>query len=130
MEKFNYLLVLFLLLISCSNSEQVEKQKLKDILLGEWIEISPCESCNTLIFSPNDTIYLKNQSDTRVYRMHYQIISNDSIEVTRIWDIEENKKTTNHKAIFLTNEILLLNQFMPVDYGITGFEDIKLTKSN
>ena len=115
-----YQLMFILLLLSCEK-EAGNGETLKNILIGEWVEVSPCESCNTLTFSTNGTIYLKYISDVTTYLFYYQTVSSNSIKVVRDWDIEENKKTTVHEVTFLTTDTLLLRQFMAVDYGITGF---------
>ncbi len=111
----------FLIISSCSK-EGGQGQTLKNNLIGKRVEISPCESSNTPTFSTNDTIDQKFKFDATTYLFYYQIISNDPIKVIRDWDIEENKKNPVHKVTFLTNDTMLLRQFMAVDYGITGFE--------
>lgn len=125
-----YFYLLSIILISCNKSDSVEDRNLSDKISGEWIEISPCEGCNTLTFSNKDTIYLKKQSDPKIYKMFYQLKSTDIIEVTRLWEIEDSKKTSSHKIENSSDNVLFLEQFMPVDYGTTGFDDITLTKSN
>lgn len=130
MRMINFLVaVFFLFATSCSEDEPRKKTSLKDKLIGEWIEISPCDSCNVFTFSQNDTIYQKSKSDDTIYRLFFQTINNDSILVTRIWDIEQNKKTTKHKILFFSDNSLMIKQFTPVDFGTTGFEDIKLNKT-
>lgn len=119
--------VIFLLVVGCSDSLSQE-QRIAQNLLGKWLEISPCESCSTLTFSSNDTIYLSYEFDPTVYKIHYQIISDDSIKVTRMWDIEQSKKTTTNKVNFLEENGLFLEQFMAVDAGVTGFQNITLNK--
>ena len=116
--------------MSCDKNDSIESQNLNVEILGDWIEISPCEDCNTLTFSKEDTIYLKNQSDPTIYKLLYHLEKTDSIKVIRLWEIEDSKKTSTHKIGISPNNILFLEQFMPVDYGVTGFEDITLTKSN
>jgi len=101
----------------------------KDKLVGKWIEISPCESCHVFTFSQNDTVYQKFKFDNAIYCSHYNVTSEDSIQVVRDWEIEQDKKTTRHNVIFLSNDMIIIEQFMPVDYGITGFNDIKLIKT-
>lgn len=124
-----FLTTIFLSSISCSKSDSEKNQPLKDKLIGKWIEVSPCDSCWTLTFSNNDTIYQKSKWDNTIYSSFYKVISNDSILVIRNWEIEAEKKKTYHEVVFYSNDTILIRQFMAVDYGITGFEDIKLAKS-
>ncbi len=129
MKKFNYLLLLILQLVGCSQNDSNEMQNSQDEIIGTWTEISPCEFCNTLNIS-RDTIFLKNKSDERTYKMLYRFELKNHIHVTRLWEIEEDKRSTRHEIKFLTDGTLILQQFMPVDFGITGFEDITLSKTN
>jgi hypothetical protein len=125
-----FLAGILLFATSCCKDEPEKEPTLKDKLIGKWIEVSPCENCNrTYTFSNNDTIYLKSKWDETIYPSFYQAISNDSILVIRNWEIEAKKKTTKHKVVFYSNDTVLINQFLPVDFGITGFEDITLAKS-
>lgn len=110
-------------------NEPSKEQTLKDKLIGKWTELSPCEKCKTFTFLQNDSIYQTVKSDDTTYSLSYVVINNDSIQVTRNWDIEQAKKTTKHKVVFLSIDTIKINQFLPVDFGITGFEDIKLIKS-
>lgn len=130
MKTINLLKILGILIIgiSCSKDEP-EEITLRDKLIGNWIEVLPCDSCNTFTFTEDDTIFQKNNLDNNILTSSYQFITNDSIIVTRNWEIEESKKTSKHKLNFYTNDTLEIKQFLPVDYGITGFEDIKLNKT-
>jgi hypothetical protein len=139
MKKINYLslpVIIILIVFSCweINSDNKitiddELASVKNLLIGEWIEISPCDSCRTFRFEDNDTIY---QTDTwyenSSLALYYQVIAVDSIFVNRNWEIELIKKTTKHKINFYSIDSLELIQFFAVDYGITGFDDIKLKR--
>jgi len=116
--------------ISDNNEDMIDDlSTTKNNLVGDWIEIFPCDSCRTLVFDENDTIYQKDTwYENTPLVIYYQVIAKDSILVTRNWEIESEKKTTKHKLIFHTADTLELIQFLAVDYGITGFEDIKLGK--
>ncbi len=130
MKMINLFLAGFLLFaINCSKDETDKEQTLKDKLIGKWIEVSPCENCNTFTFSQNDSIFQTVKSDDTIYSLFYVVLNDDSIQVTRNWDIEQTKRTTKHKVIFLSSDTIRINQFLPVDFGITGFEDVILTKS-
>jgi len=136
---FKHLFVLICVSISlgagCDKDNNDLKNKLseldsiKDKLVGKWLEVSPCDSCHILTFNENDTIALNTQWDSPTLYTYYQIIAEDSIEVTRNWEIEQDKKTTKHKFI-ISRDRLSLQKFKPVDYGIIGFEDIILIKAN
>lgn len=128
MRNLNYLIFIFVLFASCSENDSNRTENVNEKLLGNWIEVSPCESCNTLRFS-KDTIFLEFKSDDRIYEIYYEIVAENSIEVTRLWDIEESKKTTIHEFEFLNQERMLIKQFMPSDAGTTGFTDIELIKN-
>ena len=130
MKMINLLLTGFLLFgISCSKDEPEKEQTLKEKLIGKWTEVSPCESCNTFTFLQNDSILQTVKFDDTIYSLFYVVLDNDSIQVTRNWDIEQTKKTTKHKVVFLSSDTIRIIQFLPVDFGITGFEDVTLTKS-
>lgn len=133
----NVLFIVFILLAGCSNdivdvdNEEltVEELKLKSGLLGEWIELSPCDSCNMLIFTKNDSILQESLLGHGYLSSSFEIVAKDSIRVKRNWELEEIKKTTTHKIIFHSKDTLEIKWFLPVDYGVFGFEDIKLYKS-
>jgi len=110
----------------CETEEDITFNK----LIGEWTEVSPCSSCSTFSFDRNDTIYLEYNLVNIVLKMHYQVIAGESIEITRGYEFEQGKKTTKHKLVFYENNELEIKQFKAVDYGITGYEDVKLKKSN
>ena len=130
MKMINLFLAGFLLFATnCSNDEPEKEQTLKDKLIGNWTELLPCENCNTFTFLQNDSIIQTTKSDDTTYSLSFVVINKDTIQVSRNWDIEQVKKTTKHKIVFLSNDTVIINQFLPVDFGITGFEDIKLTKS-
>lgn len=120
---------IFLIGICCSKENSEKNQTINNKLIGEWIEISPCDLCNTLTFSDNDTIYQKSKWDKTSLRLFYQLLTEDSVKVIRNWEIEPKNKTTNHKIVFYSNDTIVIKQFMAVDFGITGFEDIKLYKT-
>ena len=60
--------------------------------------------------------------------LSYLIVDESSIQVTRNWDIEIEKKTTTHNVTFLSMDTIRIDQFVAADYGITGFEDRLLAK--
>ncbi len=135
--------LLFLILSSsvwtCCSKEETEtpengKQDTTDFtvkskLIGIWVEFHPCDSCFVLTFESNDTIVQLNTSSDEELHYAYEILSDDSIKVTRLWDILSEVKTTEHKINFINNDTLELIQFFAVSYGITGFEDVKLYKT-
>jgi hypothetical protein len=130
MKTINLLLAgLILFGASCSNDEPTQEPTLKDKLIGKWIELYPCDSCRTFTFSKNDTVYQKSVWDETIYSSFYKVISSDSIMIIRNWDIEAEKKKTSHKIVFMSSDTINIIQFLPVDVGITGFEDVILTKS-
>lgn len=107
------------------NSNSILKQK----LIGSWLEYAPCDSCYILTFETNDTIVQLNTSNDKKVYYTYEILSDDSIRVTRLWEILPDIKTTEHKINFIHNDTIELVQFFAVSYGITGFEDVKLYKT-
>jgi hypothetical protein len=111
------------------NNIHYNESEIKMKLVGTWIEQMPCDSCNTFQFSDNDSIIQINNLSGEKLPATYQIISDDSIMVTRLWEIEQNKKTTSHEIIFHSSDTLEILQFLPVDFGLTGFENVKLYKS-
>lgn len=113
--------------LNCKKDEgSLNEKQLIGKLIGEWIETSPCDSCLSIAFNADDTIFLYNNLDNTILTLTYQVISKDSIEVVRNWEIELDRKKTKHRAIFFTNDTLEITQFLAVDHGITGFDDIKL----
>ena len=52
-----YILIIscILLTITCKKDSQ-EYIETKNKLIGEWIEISPCDSCNIITFDENNKI--------------------------------------------------------------------------
>ena len=56
--------------------------------------------------------------------MPYSVVREDVIEVK--WPFLE--KRTEHNIVFHGNDTLELIQFIPVDVGMTGFEDITVIK--
>ncbi len=132
--------VLINLLLLCSLSalggcegDRPEEKKdftVKSKLVGTWIEQLPCDSCNTIMFTDMDSvIQISNLSGERLPAT-FQILPNDSIKVTRFWEIENHKKATSHKILFNSTDTLKILQFLPVDFGLTGFDDVKLVKIN
>jgi hypothetical protein len=101
---------------------------LSDVLIGTWIEVSPCDSCRTYTFTETDSIFLIARYDNFVYKMSYYVVNEDSIQVIRLWDIEPSKKTTTNNVVILSSDTIRINQFLPVDLGIIGFQDVVLTK--
>ena len=108
------------------------KQDIKNKLLGLWIEFYPREdSLRTYEFTEQDSIIQKHlwyDNDNRL-SYYFQIIAKDSIKVIRDWEVEESIKETTHKLTFYSNDTLKIKQFLPVLYGLTGFEDVKLYKT-
>lgn len=122
--KFLYLMV-FIACASC-RAEHVE-ETMKSRLMGIWIEVEPCKGCSELHFGDN-SIAQKHKFNPEELLASYKIVGKDSIEVTRLWDIEANKKVTRHQIRFLSSDSIVIKAFSPVDYGITGFEDIKMIR--
>ena len=110
------------------NTTSQSTKNLSGELIGTWIEISPCDSCRTYTFTKTDSIFLTAWYDNVVYKMSYMVVNEDSIQVTRLWDIELSKKTTTNNVVFLSSDTIRINQFLPVDIGITGFEDVVLNR--
>ena len=141
MKKACILLVIMLLLASaCSKDETnlktVETEEETEIettvkkkLVGTWVEISPCEGCRIYTFN-NDSIFQTMNYDKTTYNLFYKIINDDSIQVTRDYEIEQHRKTTIHRVVFISSDTIRIEQFLAVDFGITGFEDVTLIKSN
>lgn len=111
----------------CVKNENGAKT-LKDKFVGEWIEISPCDSCISLTFAVNDCIYQRYKYDSLIYYSNYSIVNDSCIQVTRNWETKKNKTITKHKFIFFSNDTLFIQQFSPVDIGVDGFQDVLLTK--
>ena len=80
------------------------------------------------MFSPNDTIYLKPRYNNDIYSMLYRTISENTIEVKRLWDVAS--APSQHTVSFLSNDTLFLDQFISVNDGVTEFADIKLMKNH
>lgn len=117
-------LSLCFVLFSCSKNDDDTLLKNDNKLIGKWRELSPCERCkNYYIFSHN-SITFANQH----YEASYAFINEDNILVTRNYEIELSRKTTKNKVVFISSDTIRIEQFRAVDYGITGFEDVTLTK--
>lgn len=122
----------FLLIASNCSKEFIEGYLVLDNkLVGKWGELSPCESCkNYYIFSHNSITFANQHYETDYFNKEasYAFINGDSIQVTRNYEIELSRKITKHKVVFLSSDTIRIEQFRAVDYGITGFEDVTLTK--
>ena len=144
MKKTRLLLAVLLLLAStCSKDEtdlktiETEEETeiettLKRKLVGTWVEIIPCDGCYIFTFSNDGNInwtMIYDKTHT-INNLSYKILSEDSIQVTRNYEIDEERKTTKHKVDFISNDTIKIHQFLAVDVGITGFEDVTLIKSN
>lgn len=92
-------------------NEPSKEQTLKDKLIGKWTELSPCEKCKAFTFLQNDSIYQTVKSDDTTYSLSYVVINNDSIQVTRNWDIEQAKKQRSIKLFFCQSIQLKLINF-------------------
>ena len=96
----------------------------KSLILGEWEEFSECKKCHSLNFkSSGELNFIDNLGKTQE-DYFYKILSKDSIGVKK-----GSNKFENFKYTFITTDTLEIKQFIPVDYGITGFQDIKLHKT-
>ena len=106
-----------------SNEQIITKHK----LIGEWFEISPCDSCYTLTILESDTIYLTTKWNDPIEKVPYFIISKDSIKVER--EIDLVKQVTKHQLIFHADDKIELKVFRPSDANyLYPFEDIILLK--
>lgn len=125
-----YLLLFSLILLSssCTKNETTENTVVDNNLIGSWVEISPCEGCRKYTFN-YDSIFQTANYDKTTYNLSYKIINDDSIQVTRNYEIEQQRKTTKHKFVFISSDTIRIEQFLAVDFGITGFEDVILIKS-
>jgi hypothetical protein len=116
MKTINLLIpaMLVLILVGCSKGGSIlnntDNRGTKNKLLGRWVEISPCDSCHILTFVENDTIYLNSKWDAPTLTMSYHVIAEDSLTVTRNWEIGSTKKTTIHRLIFLIKMYPILIQ--------------------
>ena len=122
-----FLIVLSLVFITCSSDDSNTEQNLKSSLLGTWKEVSPCESCSTIVIDGNDSIMLNYSFDPETYKMIYKL-RDSTMDVTRLWEVGDNKKMNTVKITFKTKDTLLLDQFYAVDTGTTGFLDIVFKK--
>lgn len=120
--------VIGVIALSSCEKEQSKHQLLEDVLIGSWIEISPCDSCEIYTFTKDNRIILTFTYNNTNYDLSYLIVDESSIQVTRNWDIEIEKKTTTHNVTFLSMDTIRIDQFVAADYGITGFEDRLLAK--
>jgi hypothetical protein len=108
-----------------------DKYDLKNNLMGEWVEISPCDHCHTVSFLENDTVSEKWTMDEIIYTSSYRIIADDSIQIVRHWETNPDKKITNNKIIFCSNDSILIEKFTSRDAAVfpPEFIDIKLSKT-
>lgn len=100
-----------------------------DQLIGKWTEYAPCKSCNTFLFTQSDSIIQINTKTNERLFAYFEITSNNTIKVKRDWELEDSKQITNHEIHFYSNDTLEISQFLPVDYGLFGFEDVKLVRN-
>jgi hypothetical protein len=102
-------------------------------LIGTWREIYPCEGCSLLTFSDNDTIYHQFTYDNSIVKLTYQITSEDTIQIERLWENETNPYTrkTSNKIVFYNSESILIEKFYVSDAAVfpPEFIDIKLIKT-
>jgi len=133
--KTNFLLISCILFlgISCSRVDEPEKEinateVIKSNLNGLWVEIEPCDSCNTYQFSEDSIIQFNTSSKERLFA-YFEVVMPSLIKITRDWEIEESKRITENKIFFLTTDTLEIKRFLPVDHGLTEFENIKIYKT-
>ncbi len=92
--------------------------------IGEW-KVAQGDAYISFTFTA-DSIYRDNNvSETLKY--NYKVV-NDSIEVIRCWEIEKERIKTKHQYSFISKDSLFIEQFLAIDYGVTGFLDIMLHK--
>lgn len=128
-NKLTFALFALGFLLSGCEKPVTPTSQLKDKFLGEWNEIHNNAKGGTYVFSSNDTIYLKPRYNNDIYAMSYRIISENTIEVKRLWD-GASAKPTRHAVSFLSNDTLFLGQFISVNDGVTEYTDIKLIKNH
>lgn len=113
---------------ACNGDDSSDDQELVNSLLGEWEEISPCQSCSTVYFKNKNTIELKFTSDAEIYTITYTVNDN-SILATRNWNVGNGKESNTVGVLFKTKDTLELLQFKVTDAtSTTGFEDIILKR--
>lgn len=131
--------LLFIFGISCTPEEpkpnnhnySEEEQVLKDKLLGIWIELSPCDSCFTYRFTDDDSIITSSTEGSKIILPGaYTIVSNDSIEVIRCWEMGNRQNITKNKVVVISDDTILIEDLFPVDYDsyLDGFVDVRLNK--
>jgi len=95
----------------------------KTLITGEWEEFSECNKCHTLIFKSNGELnFIDNLAKTQE-NYFYKVLSKDLISVK--W---ESNTFKSFSYSFKSTDTLVIKQFLPVDYGITGYQDILLIK--
>ena len=129
-----FLILLSFSLGSCLKDEQPEKDGnyddvLKSKLNALWMQIEPCDSCYTVQFTEHDSIILINTISKERLLATFEVISKDSIKIMRDWELEESKLVTFNRLLFYSDDTLEILKFLPVDYGVADFEDIKLHKT-
>ncbi len=99
-------------------------QTMKCNMLGVWEgRPSNCPGCvkGDYFVDVNDTIYQTYGNDETVFKTYYQILSDDSIKVSRSSGI------STHKYIFHNSDSLELLQYSRLITG-SGWQDLTLTR--
>lgn len=97
-------------------------------LIGKWADITS-KGSYLIIHISDDEISIHDQYDDDVLMANYQLISTDSMKIDRQWRLEAGKSNTeNEFSLSRGKDTLIIRNFLPVDYGISQFQDVKLCK--
>jgi hypothetical protein len=92
-------------------------------ILGEWEEFSQCNKCHTLIFESGGKLKFIDNLGKIEQQYSYKFSTKDSISIKK-----DSNNFENFKYCFTAKDTLEIKQFLPVIYGITGYQDILLIK--
>ena len=67
--------------------------------------------------------------DTNIYNMKYQVLTNESILVTRLWDIDTFKKVTLNKLVFISKNSIIIDEFFPSYIETFPSQGVRLIKT-
>ncbi|MDL2227433.1 hypothetical protein LJC30_00905 [Odoribacter sp. OttesenSCG-928-L07] len=108
--------------------DNTQQYTLKHKLVGEWVEVYPCENCNIYVFSKNDTIYSYNINTNEDHKLYYHALNYKTIFVKRLWDVNPLIETSTHFVTFLPNDTMIIEKTRVIDNEASEYDYLKLLK--
>ncbi|MCF8299380.1 MAG: hypothetical protein K9H49_14910 [Bacteroidales bacterium] len=126
MRKTLMLVIAFITIIGCekeNNDDLIRKTKKK--LLGEWVEVYPCDSCHSYSFYENDSMDIKIIGGDSYLRYAYSVITRDSLH------IEKEPDLGNHRIHFYSDDSIKIDKlYLSITHvgSPDNFVDVTLIK--